>query len=299
MANQEPELKDMYAQPIDFTNNYDRDIFVPTHNRDSKLEQKVAGLQKDSNNPSLISDIAGILHNNKKAYANFVNPGVIARKEADSFLSEATDAKAFYVKKNFDDFIDLVDGKQMLNLAMSLPLYKTDNEDHNRLVDVINEMRVLEEAQKDPSKMGQYVESKLEGIPTWLQESLSYFSGNQEYISSIFNQFAGFAQNKFQRETHSFEIENGRVKSATVNRGRLETAFKDSLDKIWEMHDDETNPEDQNDILDDFINPYYLTLAKTVYSKEENELKKDRDADAVEREEKRYKAHVETYQEAT
>lgn len=295
MANEEPELKDMYVQPIDSTKDYDRDIFVPAQNKDSKLEQKVAGLAKDPNNPSLISDISKILYNRKDAYASFANPGVIARKEADLYLSEETDARARYVKNNLDDFIGLIDEKQMLNLAMNLPLYKTGNESHDKLIDVINEMKVVEEASKDFSKMRQYVNSKLEGIPAWLQESLDYFSGNQEYVSSVFNQFAGFARNKFQRETHLFEVENGRIKSATVNRDRLETAFKDSLDKAWEMHDDETNPGDQSDIWEDFIRPYYLTIAKTAYAKEENELKKDLDKDAVEREEKRNKAQMESY----
>ena len=294
----EGELKDMVISPIDPNQKYDRDIFVPTHNRDSKLEQKVAKLKEDHQNPGLIKDVSKILYNGyEKAYANYSNPGYVARFEADRFIDKATNAKALYVKNNLDDFMDLVDENQMLNLALSLPLYKTNDESHNKLVDVINEMKVIEDAGKDFSKMKQYVNSKLEGVPEWLQESISYYSGNQEYMSSMFNQFAGFAKNRFQKETHLFEVENGKIKSAKINRGKLETALKDSLDKIWRIHGHETIPGEQSDIVDDFISPLYLAIANTVYPNEDKAFKYDRDKKAAKRDEMRGKAHLEEYDE--
>ncbi|MBU2053151.1 MAG: hypothetical protein V1788_00435 [Nanoarchaeota archaeon] len=292
----EGELKDMYAKPINPTEKYDNKIFVPTHNRDSKLEQKVDGLKKDIHSPKYIKDISKILYNGKAdAYAKFPNQGEVARFDADRFIDNAEKSKALHVKNNLDDFFKLVDGNQMLNLVRSLPLYKTNDEKHNKLVDAINEMRDIQDASKDFSKMSQYVESKLEGIPAWLQESLSYYSENQEYISSVFKQFAGFAQNRFQKETHLFLVENGKIKKAVANRGKLEKALRDSLDKLWEMYKDETISGEKSDIIDDRINPYYLALANTVYPKEDNKFKKDQDEDAAIRDENRNQAHLVPY----
>ncbi|MBR9701767.1 hypothetical protein GOV13_02500 [Candidatus Pacearchaeota archaeon] len=289
------ELKDMYAEHIDHTQAYDSKVFVPTFNRDSKLEQNVAGLKEDPKNSGLIKDVSKILYNRDDAFANLPNSGEVARENADRFLSKAIDPRALYVKNNLDDFIDLADGNQMLNLAMSLPLYKTDDESHNKLVDSINEMRVIQDAGKDFSKMSQYVDKKLEKIPAWLQESIDYYSGNQEYISAVFKQFAGFAQNRFQKETHLFLVENGQIKSSTVNKGKLETAFRDSLNKAWEMHNDEPIPKKKNDIWEEKIRDSYLTLARTVYPKEEKGFDLDRDAKAVKREEDRDNATVIPY----
>lgn len=271
-------MPDWY-QAIRFTEEYDRAKFVKAYGKFGDLEGYIQDLEKDPNNPSAASDLGALLHGNARHYEEMNNPINVARFEADRAYSEGANAMAFYVKNNIDKFFERLEDKDLVTLVTNLPLYKTSDEEHNKFIEKINEMKKLGEAAKDPSKANEYVQSKIKKAPKWLQEAFSYFGTRQDYTAALFQEFAQDTQKEFQAEILT---EDGKI-----NKNKLEKIVKDSIKVAWDKHDEESNEGDKSDLWKMNIRPYYLTLAKLVYPKEKKEEKYDKDAAREDRKKER------------
>jgi len=287
----EDQLLEVYNKKIDENESYDRSKFADKFYLFSKLERYLSNHKQNPNDPDNFSDFGKLLHKNPLFYNEFSNPASVISIEGDAAYTAWADAMGKYVKNNLDDFFDLLDDKSWINLISTIPLYKTKEKDakdeyHDKFVEAAGELKKIREASSsnDFSKISDYVNSKLDEAPEWLQTSISYLRGNKEYMSAMFQEFAGIAQTKFQEELFIYTVDkDGRKKPVKVNKGRLKTIVKDSLKKAWELHDEETDKGDQNDIWQGDLRNCYLMLARSVYPKEKKTEDWDDDEDKQER----------------
>ena len=275
------ELSDKFYKPINSEESYNREKFVESFGEFSDLENYIQGLIKTPNNPTILSDLGALLRKKPGFYQNMPNPAGVARTEADRAYSSGIEQIAKYVEKNKEKFFNLLDEEKILGLVTNLPLYKTGDKKHDEFIEKLNEIHIINEAEKDASKMHQYVNSKINEIPEWAREAYTLLQGNQNYVQATFQEFKEVAQIRFQKEILT--------KKGKPDKAKLENIIKNSLKKAWEKYNDEDNLEDKKDIWEGDIRPYYLTLAKMVYADEKKQAKYDKDPAKENRKEDRRK----------
>jgi hypothetical protein len=284
----EDTLRDLYNERIDENRPYDRDYWVEKMDKLNDLEKYYSRFKKDPTNPDHHYDLGYVLHKNSKFYNEFQNPASIIAVEGERAYETWTDAMAKYAQRNIDDFFYLFEDKDWISLILNIPLYKTLKDDyHDKFVEAKWELDKIKEASssQDFSKISGYVESKFDELPEWFKSSISFLSGNREYISAIFKEFAEFAENKLQKE---FYIVNG--KDAKVDKGKLQRIVEDSLDIALEQHNLEKDEGDKKDIWDRDIRNCYMTIAKIVFPREEKERdwEKDEEEEEIKEERRKY-----------
>jgi len=269
--------------PINPEEDYNRDTFVPAFGKFSDLESYIQALIKDSRDPSAISDLGALLHKDSNFYEEMSNPARVARVEADRAYSHSVDATAQYVKRNLDDFFEITEDNSLVNYVVSVPIYRTGNEEHDEFVDSVESIREISEIaqSKDPSKSRNYVQRKLENVPDWLKESFAVLQSDSTYVQALFQNFATHDQREFEKKLTD--------KDGKIRRKFLEGVVKDSLKEAYKQYDKETNEGDKEDIWKIDIRPHYTELARTVYPKERAERKEDEDPKRVKRRRKRAK----------
>ncbi|MBU3906697.1 MAG: hypothetical protein KKA64_00420 [Nanoarchaeota archaeon] len=272
-------LASNYFTCINPEESYDRKTFVDKFGDLSDLEEYIETMQKEPNNPSVLSDLSTLLHGDDQFYSELTNPLSVASGEADRAYTYGIDAIAKYVKKNLNDFFGKTDEKDALKLVSNLPLYKTGNEEHDKFVKLSDEIKEISAASQDAQKMQNYTVKQIKSLPEWLQESFAYFGNRQDYASALFKEFASHTQRKFNKAVSTEERE--------INKNKLERIIKDSLRKAHEEQDKEPNKKDKYDIWKKAIRPYYLVLAKLVHPKEK---KKEKLSNSFEREREERKA---------
>ena len=258
-------------KPITHEQSYSRSTFVPALGKFSDLEKYIQALTKDSRDPSAISDLGGLLHNDSNFYEEMSNPAKVARVEADRAYSHSVESIGQYVKRNLDDFLGLADDNDIVGYVTRINLYKTGNENHDEFVDTVNSMREIAEIVQsgDPAKSRNYVQKKIENVPDWLKESYAILQSDSTYVQALFQQFVVYDQREFERKLID--------KDGNVKRNFLEGVVKDSLGEAYKQHDKETHEGDKSDIWKAGIRPYYTELARTVYPKEKAAEKSEED----------------------
>lgn len=255
--------------------SFDKDIFVPEMSKLNDLKEYRERIAKDRTDISAIADAGGRLFGKPNLFTNMDNPDLKATAYLNESIGEGTDVIAKYVKENSDDFFDKLGDNNLINLIYSVPVYETSDEDHNKFVRLLNKVKGIDEASKDPSARIKYVQDRISKAPDWFQTAYYYFSDREDNNLGIFKLFAEHAQLQLQKE---FFGEDGKI-----NTNKLEKRVKDSLDKAWDEYNKEPNEGSKKDIWERDIRPIYLALAELAYPGTEEDYKYDKDPDREDR----------------
>ena len=117
-------------KPINPKDTYDREAFVSALSEFSDLEQYRKALDQDPSNLGAREDLFGLLYGDPSFHRGFSPEDV--KKSAKEAYKAGLEQTARYVEHNHNKFFnDLLDDKAMDALLMSVPLYKTENAEHN------------------------------------------------------------------------------------------------------------------------------------------------------------------------
>ena len=285
IANHEDFSERLYS-PIDSSRKFNRDEFVSSFDDYKNLQNSVTALREDTDNPYIINNLAELLTGNSQFFEQFNDSHVKARVYGDRVNEHSTESMAKYVQGNLDDFFKLYDDTDMLGLVSSVPLYKLGNEDrsskeHNEFVDLVNEIKSLEEISKDPRKIRGYVDNKIADTPEWFKEVYSFFSGRQDHMQALFQEFSRDTQIDFQKAS--------RTKNGRINMKKIEGVLRNGIDEALKEYGNETNEGVKKDIWNTNIRPIYLSVAEIIHGKEKTEMENYKDPERVRRKERRGK----------
>lgn len=276
-------LSERLYTPIESNREFNRDEFVSSFDDYKNLQAYVKALREDSNDPYVTRGLAELLTKNQEYFEQFDDPSVKARVYGNSANEESKESMAEYVQGNLDDFFKLYDDTDMLALVSSVPLYKLNEDksskEHNEFVDLFNEIRSLEEISKDPRKIRVYVDDKIEDTPEWFKEVYGFFSGRQDHMQALFQEFSKDTQIDFLRAS--------RTEDGSINMKKLEGILRNGTDEALKEYRSETNEGDKKDIWNTNIRPIYLTVAELIYGKEKAKIEEHKNPERVERKERR------------
>jgi len=272
---------------------YERKRLVKAMGTLEDLLEYTETLSKDINNPDARKKLGYLLRRDPAAYAN-MSPDLM-RNEADEFrdnmirniggtLDESGKVVKGYVENNFDTLLGELTPQQLHSLIHNLPLYRTEDDGLNEIIDAIAEVKKIQQMREKGEGIEEYVSKKMEKMPEWAHRAFFGYGGaNQNYVMQYFETFANKAQEKLGKLITT-EEKGKRV----LDEGRLRTLLVESLDvardELDEERDKGTNYGVMTDIYEKCIRPYYTTIAQTLYKPKKKEQK---EADDPEREKRK------------
>src|SRR3989344_8860165 len=173
--------------PISANESYDRLTFVKKQGELNDLEEYVQAIGKDPYNVGAREDLSYLIFGDSRVHVG-MSPEEI-RKIGNDAYSDGIEKMSKYAERNYDNMIGKLEGEDLKNIAMNLPLYKTsdkkyksgeitkDNE-HNKLVDTINEIRLMNS--DDEEIKGKVVNNALskvinsKEVPDWVKNLIQY-----------------------------------------------------------------------------------------------------------------------------
>ena len=292
--SQRTEVPVIRYQPIDPEATFDRDIFaVHMDKLVNDLLKYNKKLLKDGNDEYTIAKISKDLFGERDLIFRQKDPTLFARNAIYQATDHGKKAVGYYVKNNLDEFIKRNDGQSLIQILLSgdTVLCKDGDEEYERIVKRVNELRDIQGISEDPGKMNDYVKKRVKGAPRcprWLQRVYSSFGRTQEFSQYLFGSYASYAQNMAIKEFMTGDKE--------VDKEKIKRVLQHTLDISWkafEKEERETGGDgDQEDIFEQSILPIYCGLANGIFETEYREHERDKDSAKYDREEERKKQGV-------
>jgi len=239
-------------EPINPQSSFDREEFVESYKNFSKLRGYLKTLVKDSEEPTAIYKTAKLLHGDPQYYEK---EKIQIRPNLEEAVLVSNENMARYVRENLSSFLDILEDEDLMSLILSLPLYRTEMDYCNEVIDAVNNFRCLQTIAKEPEKIAQYVAQELERKPE-LKEEFAKAENKQEYISKVFNSCLSEVGENLNKK---LMVKTGETKR--TNRSLLEEVFRESLNIAEEKYEEEENSGDKNDVWEDVVRPYYEAVA--------------------------------------
>lgn len=215
-------------------------------------------LIKDPFNPKIREKVSSKLYGDPTLH-NGKQPEMV-RKEIREACKDGTKKMAQYVDNNLNDFLKLFEGNSLLKLLVSMPLYKTKNSEHNKVVSAVNHMKKLANIAKeeDIDKMREIVfESiKQRNIPDWAKKVAAYFAKDANYLKFLYNGDVARAD---------YNLKKIISPEGKIDESRAKTVIRNSIKKAKDEYDAEKDEGKKGDIWDDDIEPAYTAIARNAY----------------------------------
>ncbi len=286
------------------SNRASRDSFVKTMDHLGKLGEYIQALGKDGEDPSLRSDLGGLLHDNPGQFVN--QPAGVPRSEAGEAYSELIQKlggwveqprgstvlvrNKGYVENNLDAILDHLGADELFGVVNGIPLYTSGekgDEGTDKKIALINEVQKVSRIGKsqDPGDITAFVNEKMKEMPKWMQRSYaSYTSGSDSYVQAL---FSSFVQNARLKMEHEFIGKDGKFDKAKVR-----DVFDVSLKVANREYNAEPSLKDQKEIFEKGISHYYLVLAQIAHQKKKGEEKTQEELDRDARKKARRKLGI-------
>lgn len=260
----EAERKEMESlpfvyHPIEPKKRYNDLEFLIGQSGVNDLNKWQEQVKKDPHDPKPREKIYGKLYGNPKMHIG-KSPDWV-RKEVKLACDDGTKSMAEYVETNLDDFMSLFKGDNLVGLLMSMPLYKTGDAGHDRVVSAVNHLRKMGSIakEKDVGKMREIVMKSIKerNIPEWARKAAAYFAGDDGYMQFLFK----------NGDLIRADYNLGKIikPEGIVNNGMLNGVIKDSIGKAKKAYDKESDEGKKGDIWDNDIEPCYTTIAQAAF----------------------------------
>jgi len=247
---------------------YNRDTFVITQDQLNDIEKYKGALDKDPHNIKAREGICKIAWGDKKAHLNY-SPEQM-RITAKELYNSGAEGMGRYVEDNKNKFFDMLDGKALQNLAMSLPLYKNGKKGHDDLVNLINDInsmgKAINEGKIDEMRNRVDKLAKSEEVEKWAKDLLKYFSGDQRFVQEVYTKSFILKQNV---------LGNAITKNEKIDKGKIRNLLGDSLKVAYDEEKDEKDEDKKKNIWEDCIRIYYLGMAKYAFGPEKEAFEDD------------------------
>ncbi len=271
--------------PISANESYDMLTFVKKQGELNNLEEYVQAIGKDPYNVGAREDLSYLIFGDSRVHVG-MSPEEI-RKIGNDAYSDGIEKMSKYAERNYDNMIGKLEGEDLKNIAMNLPLYKTsdkkyksgeitkDNE-HNKLVDTINEIRLMNS--DDEEIKGKVVNNALskvinsKEVPDWVKNLIQYFAGtNAHFVNEIFARYkTGMVRAFSEYITREGQVDKDKLKSL------VDTSLKVAYAEFNEL-DEKENVGERKDIWEQAIRPYHIVIAKSLYKPEKKKLEENID----------------------
>lgn len=289
--NKEPTLEELMKEedgrianynPISPDAKFRRDEFLKAQDELNDLEEDVFALKK---NPLCLDDrekLYDLLIGEPAAQIG-VSPEEVQRV-GDEAYSNGIENMSRYVKKNYDRFMNGLDGNGLASLIRSIPLYKTSdkeyrhgriagNKGHNKLVELIDEIKAMnsddEKIQRAVinNSLSNIMNSK--EVSKWVKSLLQYFEGTDAHFTkNILEKYKARRVRAFSRYiTKDGKPDKDKLRPVIDTSLRVANAELDELDE-------EKDAKERNDIWEE-IRLSYLGIAKARYRIEKEKAEKD------------------------
>lgn len=268
----------MVYEPLNPNEKFDEKTYVGKFDDFMDLQEYVSGLRSDKSSERLdaIRDLGKLLMGDRDHFERLENSESDARAVSDFAYESTVENTARYVQRNLEDFFKIYEDDDLRQLILTLPIYKLDNKgqnigDHNDFVDLLNELRSLEEIKKNPDKMVAYVDAKIKkSMPEWFQKSFRGYSiSRPDHVARYFERYSRDAEVKLEKMM--------RMKDRGIDTKKLEYIIRNSLAQAWEEHGKESHEGDKKDIWERAIRPVYIGIAQSIFKKRKAKLKMEKD----------------------
>jgi len=279
---QEAEGAQFVYRPISPNEAYGRTAFLNAQDQLNDLERYREALDKDPHDVKAREEICKTAFGRKEGHLDY-SPEQMRIIAKETYKSGA-EGMGRYVQNNEDKFFDMLDGKALQNLVMTLPMYKNGKKEHDDLVELINDVnsmgKILHESEVEKMRRGVEKLTKSKNVPDWAKKLIKYFSGDQRFVQEV------YVKSYFSKKA---VLGNALTKDREPDRDKLKGLIKDSLKVAYDKGADEKDEGKRNDIWEDCIRPYYLEMAKYAFGFEKKAFEDDNEElrERNEREEKR------------
>lgn len=254
---------------------WDEELFAAAFSEWADLQDYAGKLRANPFDLGARRDLSGLLTGSKGFHVGLRPESVqgMAKKAFD----HAHEGMARYVEKHGGKLLDKIEGENLLNLVMSVPLYlrperedRAEDREHNFLVGLINEVKTLGEAQKEDSEK-ETLKNRRKLVmaaynprdehytgPRWAAEFVAEYGGADDaIIANVFKARYAAKQQLLLRALARDEEH--------LDEKRMRALIEDSLEEAYYDMGESEDESDRNDIWEKDIRPVYMEIAKAAY----------------------------------
>ena len=278
---------------IEPTKKYDRTDFVPHYKALDKITTKEQQLAQDPNNEGLLGDLEKLIYGKDKEgrdkpgfSARGLNAMQIRATVADS-RGKAEFAMSEYVAKNFDEFFDKIGNKDLEGLVYQIPFTKTDDEKDNQIKGIIGQAAQLAQI-RGMGDSGQRIAAMRAMVAQQIENSTLNPVDKARLLKDFIHSdsFVIYQYNAIAVATNATLVKYG-FAGEKINRNKIKALIKDSLKKVYDVLDSDTNRETnagaRQEVYDNTLKPIYLAVAKAAYGAEKGAFDMDSDHEGQKR----------------
>lgn len=182
---------------------------------------------------------------------------------AKQLVDKGQENTAQFIENNRDKIMDRLTAEQLYSAVMSVPLYKTDDESHDRIVALIQKVQKIAEAQQKGEGLEALLNKELAELikrtPAEQQEFLKAFGGemSQSLYVSIIEQIK-------KSYGKLFKTPEGQLEKSEIRQ-----FLEDNYQVIDDIIEDKDTPGREGEARwGDNLKDQYMALAKQLYKSE-------------------------------